>query len=79
MQDKLVVCRLVERGMVSQVVQQQGEWVHLCFGEITVDSAADESCWPLDEGGPLRFDRPSEISFSRLRMARPCSMQERRM
>ena len=37
--------------MVGQVVQQQGEWVHLGFGEITVDSAADESCWPMDEGG----------------------------
>ena len=25
--------------------------VHLGFGEITVDSAADESCWLMDEGG----------------------------
>ena len=51
MLDKSVVCRLIEKGAVNQVVQQQGEWVHLGSGEITVDSAADESCWPMDEGG----------------------------
>ena len=79
MQDKSMVCRLVEWGTVSQVVQQQGEWVHLGFGEIAVDCAANESCWPMDEGGALRSDRPSGISSSKLQMVRPCSMRERRM
>ena len=50
-----MTCKLVDKGSVNQVVQQQGEWVHLGSGEITIDSAADESCWPIHEGGAFEI------------------------
>ena len=61
MRDKSVVCKLVEKGTVSQVVQQQGEWVHLGFGEITDGAAADESCWPRGRGRGGAFEVRSSI------------------
>ena len=54
-QGEEVVCRLIEDCKIDQVVHQQGEWVRLGAGEITVDSAADESCWPLNEGGAFEI------------------------
>ena len=50
-----MTCKLIDKGSVNQVVQQQGEWIHLGAGEITIDSAADESCWPIDEGGAFEI------------------------
>ena len=41
-----VVCKLK-----PQCCNQQGTWIDLGEGEITMDSAADESCWPASEGG----------------------------
>ena len=53
-QSDAVVCRLKAEGEVSQVHQQPGRWVSLGSGEVTVDSAADESCWPAEEGGAFK-------------------------
>ena len=45
-------------------------WADLGMGEITVDSAADESCWPKDQGGAFqtkaehsRPSRPGRTSY----------------
>ena len=48
------VCRLKTQKDICEVQNHQGHWVHLGFGEITIDSAADESCWPLDYGGAFQ-------------------------
>ena len=43
-EEEVMVCRLREQGDRSVA----GKLVSLGDGEITIDSAADESCWPLD-------------------------------
>ena len=45
-----------DRGRASGV---PGRWIDIGSGEVTVDSAADESCWPADEGGAFEV-RPSQ-------------------
>ena len=46
-----VVCKLKPHCDIGQVRNEPGTWIDLGEGEITVDSAADESCWPAGEGG----------------------------
>ena len=46
-----VVCKLKPQCHIGQVSNEQGTWINLGDGEITVNSAADESCWPAGEGG----------------------------
>ena len=36
---------------VQEEKKKKDEWLDLGMGEITVDSAAEESCWPKDLGG----------------------------
>ena len=36
---------------VQEEKKKKEEWLDLGMGEITVDSAAEESCWPKDLGG----------------------------
>ncbi len=38
-------------------------WADLRIGEITVDSVADQSCWPKDFGGAFET-RPSKKSIT---------------
>ena len=45
-----VVCQLRELGDTSA----GGRWTSLGDGEITIDSAADESCWPANFGGAFK-------------------------
>ncbi len=46
-----------ERGEKEDNINQV--WADLGIGEITVDSVADESCWPKDFGGAFAT-RPSK-------------------
>ena len=39
-----------EKEFFVNAVGQDNEWTSLCKGDIIVDSAADESCWPVGEG-----------------------------
>ena len=39
-----------EKVLYVNAVGQDSEWTSLCRGDIIVDSAADESCWPVGEG-----------------------------
>ena len=43
----------------SQEPEVKKSWVSLGVGEIAVDSAADESCWPRDQGGAFET-KPSK-------------------
>ena len=57
-----------ERQVMS--VDGKGTWVSMGQGEITVDSAADESCWPEDMGGAFQIrasKRNSSASGKRYR------------
>ena len=49
-------CVLQEEGQIHEI-QGQGRWVSLGKGEVTVDSAADESCWPENMGGAFEVRR----------------------
>ena len=57
-QDDGLRCVLQEEGEIM-AAQGKGAWVSLGLGEITVDSAADDSCWPQDLGGAFEL-RPSK-------------------
>ena len=50
------VCQTCEVGVGN------GQWVSLGVGDITVDSAADESCWPEDVGGAFDL-KPSKMNI----------------
>ena len=58
-----VVCKLKPRCDIGQVSSEHGTWIDLGDGEITVDSAADENCWPAGEGGAFAV-RESERSLA---------------
>lgn len=42
--------KIRERVFIVNSVSQDGEWTSLGKGDIIVDSAADESCWPVGQG-----------------------------
>ena len=42
--------RICEKVFFVNAVSQDGEWASLGKGDIIVDSAADESCWPVGQG-----------------------------
>ena len=42
---------LAEKHFKEKAGRSPGQWINLGSGEVTVDSAADESCWPVEEGG----------------------------
>ena len=65
------VCKLKETG--GPKTKSSGHWARLGKGDITIDSAADESCWPRDCGGAFEV-RPSEKKL-RLRAANGAEMQ----
>ena len=56
-----VVCKLKPQRDIRQVSSEQGTWVDLGDGEITVDSAADENCWPAGEGGAFAVQASKRI------------------
>ena len=53
--DEEIQCVLEDERQVDAVTSK-GEWVSIGKGEITVDSAAEESCWPVEETGNGLFE-----------------------
>ena len=52
------VCKLVNSGEKTGD-NKRGAWEIVGTGEITIDSAADESCWPVEDDGLFEI-RPSK-------------------
>ena len=52
------VCKLVNSGG-KMGEHKRGKWTRVGAGEITIDSAADESCWPVEDDGLVEI-RPSK-------------------
>ena len=67
-----VKCSLRDERQVMSV-DGKGTWISMGQGEITVDSAADESCWPEDMGGAFQI-RASKRNI-RLRAANGTDMK----
>jgi hypothetical protein len=54
-EDEDIQC-VLEDEMQIGAIQNRGEWISMGKGEITVDSAAEESCWPVGETGKGLFE-----------------------
>ena len=52
------ICQTCEIRTVTETRGDTLVWADLGVGEITVDSAADESCWPKGLGGGLSRQNP---------------------
>ena len=48
-----------------QTVTKDERWADLSIGDITVDSAADQSCWPQGQGDAF-VTNPSKKLFRKL-------------
>ena len=56
------ICKLVNSGE-KEGEHKRGRWARVGAGEITIDSAADESCWPVEDDGLFsKFDLRRKIS-----------------
>ena len=62
-----VVCAIETSNRFSALAEE-GQWVRLGSGEVTVDSAADESCWPAEEGGAYEVRAMDQCSGKMLGM-----------